>query len=130
MKKNILFLSSILLMFGACLNEKGPIPKKSVSTCDSTIHYMSGPVGSLTVDSILRLNCLGCHSSGSSPRIELENVPGTTAGYDNMKLIADDGRLAKYVLDYTDKPMPQNAPLTAVEIKVIDCWIKQGAQNN
>ena len=117
-------------MFAACLNEKGPIPKKVVSTCDSTVHYFNAPALYVTVDSIVRENCLGCHYSGSAPRMELENVPGTTTGYDNLHTIALDGRLAKYVIDYADKPMPQGGPITAAEKKVIDCWIKQGALNN
>ncbi len=111
-------------MFGACLNEKEPIPKKAVSLCDSIVHYKVASAGYVTVDSIIQLNCATPHCHNAS------SIYGDFTTYQGLKIEVDNNKLREYAVQYITDPMPASAPLTAVEIKVIDCWIKQGAQNN
>ena len=54
--------------------------------------------------------------------------------HNNVKVYAENGTLEKVVAVEKRMPPPDNSfdipPLTNIEIEMITCWIKQGADNN
>jgi hypothetical protein len=62
----------------------------------------------------------GCHIQGFHE--------GDFTIFEELKKQADRGKLRRLVIE--NKSMPPDQPLDAKEIKLIDAWIKQGANNN
>ncbi|MBC8048422.1 MAG: hypothetical protein H7Y00_16605 [Fimbriimonadaceae bacterium] len=62
----------------------------------------------------------GCHVSGS--------VIGNLADYDILKQKVDEGKL--YYVLFENPLMPPDTMLKENDLKIIECWLKDGAQNN
>jgi len=62
----------------------------------------------------------GCHIQGFHE--------GDFTIFEELKKQADRGKLRRLVID--NRSMPPDQPLDAKEIKLIDAWLKQGANNN
>ena len=86
------------------------------SECLNEISY------SAHVHPIIEAHCatFGCHVAGFQP--------GDFSVYSGLKKKADSGRLHFYVIEL--KNMPPDSSITDEQRTLIDCWIKQGAQNN
>jgi mono/diheme cytochrome c family protein len=84
------------------------------------------PTYSVTVSSIIKNNCSGCHNASvASGGVTLET-------YQQIKTLADNGRL-KGVITHSSgfSPMPKNSPqLSRCNIDAIVQWIEAGAPNN
>ncbi len=94
---------------------------KSFDTpCDTSIYTFSG-----AISGIIQNNCLTCHNSTSAwSGISLTN-------YEEVKKIADDGRLWETINELYDRPlMPTWGRLDDCQIKQIEKWLAAGAQNN
>ena len=113
MKKITILLSSIVLMLGACMNEKGPLPKKVVVACDTPVLYTA------TIKAIIDTKCAtaGCHDGLSQDDFK---------SYAAVKLRVDNGELRNRALTLKDMPQVGSPALTDDEMTQIDCWIKQG----
>lgn len=89
--------------------------------CDTSNVTFAG-----TVQPILNLNCVSCHSG--------PNPPGNVSldSYNNVKIQADNGALMgalNHAAGYS--PMPKNgSKLSTCERRKIQLWIDGGTQNN
>ena len=75
---------------------------------------------------ILENFCVSCHN------IANENGAVRVDTYEDLKLIADDGRLVA-VITHADgvSPMPDGQPkLSPCSIRLIELWVEDGALNN
>ncbi len=75
---------------------------------------------------ILQTNCNSCHNTAfASAAVSTEN-------YNGVKLIVDNGLLIGTITHARGfSPMPQGKPkLANCDIKKIQAWISEGAQNN
>jgi hypothetical protein len=62
----------------------------------------------------------GCHIQGF--------YEGDFTIFEQLKKFVDSGKLRRMVID--NKVMPPEQPLDAMDIKLIDTWLKQGGNNN
>ncbi|MBU8892983.1 MAG: hypothetical protein KOO66_09405 [Bacteroidales bacterium] len=100
--------------------DNGAINEVCETLCDTTIFTYSEAISDLIVN-----NCKGCHS-GSSPS---GGVSLTT--YDQVKLIADDGRLLETIKALNGRPlMPPSGSLSNCQIRQLEKWIEAGSLNN
>lgn len=101
------------------INE-GALDEECVILCDTSVFTYSG-----AIDGIITTSCVSCHS-GSSPQggVSLTN-------YDEVKLIADDGRLVEVINALNGRPlMPPSGSLSDCQITQIEKWVEDGAPNN
>ena len=116
-----LFLFPLLLCFNGC-------KKESVNNivCDTTGWIPDSIRYSTTVEPLINLNCLGCHSNS----VKRGNV--TMEGYDHLKKYVDNDKLLGTIGHLKHyKPMPQNGTqLPQDQICKIKFWIDNGALNN
>jgi len=79
---------------------------------------------STVVSQIISSNCKGCHSgSNPSKNVKLEN-------YNDVKAIADDGRLLNVINSSVYALMPPSGKLDNCKINQITKWVNAGAPNN
>ena len=116
MKNTIL---SSLLIFGTLFVISCKTPK-STSTVQETVCESPAPSYAANVKTIIDTKCSvnGCHSRGR----------GDLRVFENLKHNADDGQLKQKVV--VSKSMPPDQKLSEAEIKMIDCWLKDGAKQN
>jgi hypothetical protein len=117
----------LLMILGGCYydNEECLYPEGS-TPCDTTNVTYSTNVLPLITD-----YCITCHSGGTpSGGISLE-------GYDNVRAssLIETGNYGSLigVISHApgNSPMPKNAPkLSDCQIRQVEIWIGQGAQNN
>lgn len=92
-----------------------------VAQCDtSAVTYTS------TVEPIVNVNCLNCHSAA-------ENQGGITLeGYDATKAYVDAGSFMGTINHASgSNPMPKNASkLSDCDIQKLQSWVNAGAPNN
>lgn len=81
---------------------------------------------SQTIASIMSANCNECHS-GAAPSGNI-----VTDNYDDLKIIADNGRLWGAVNHESDfSPMPKDRPqLNSCNLSQIRIWLDNGALND
>jgi hypothetical protein len=93
-----------------------------VTRCDTS----NAVTYKLTVEPVLRSNCLGCHNNvESNGNVSLE-------GYNNVKQVAISGKLVG-VISHSQgfKPMPIGGnKLDECTISGINRWVKAGTPNN
>ena len=116
MKKQKLLFAS-LLVFGTLFAISCKTQKKSTTeeACVSP-----APVYSSNIKSIVENKCAieGCHARGR----------GDFRVFENFKRKVDAGEVKEKVI--VQKSMPPTGALPAHEIKLIECWLKDGAKEN
>ena len=93
---------------------------KKTASAPATNCVTPSPIFASDIKPIIENNCTntGCHTRGGGDFRQAEN----------LKRNADDGELKAIVV--IEKSMPPRKSLTENEIKLIDCWIKDGAKIN
>ena len=117
--KNIYFLFPAVLVFlSSCYydNYESLYPDANLA-CDTTSVTYSNQVAPLVSKSCATF---GCHVQGTG-RVLLTD-------YTNIKTTIDNGTFQQRAL--TNKDMPPSGPLGSCDIKKIEAWIENGAQNN
>jgi hypothetical protein len=117
--KLLSFLSVLFfLFFASCVNNKKdePIPI-TASECGS-ITYTANVVP------IIQQNCTTpyCHDAGS--------VNGNFNNYEELKIRVDDGRFRNSVIEGKTPVMPQTGKLPDAQIRILQCWLNNGAPKN
>ncbi|HRH03462.1 MAG TPA: hypothetical protein PLN13_09485 [Bacteroidia bacterium] len=116
MKKQNLILTLVLvsgmLFVNSCKTQKKAVVEEACAS--------PAPTYSANVKSIIESNCSvsGCHSKGK----------GDLRVFENLKREADEGAIKNLVV--VKKKMPPNKPLSDSDIKLIDCWLKDGGKEN
>ena len=120
MKKmmTILFIACAIFLAHACYYDKEQLltpPKTVTATC---------PNYSFATDvaPILQASCsnsAGCHGSGSS------SGPGALVTYSEVSAAATQVQASVLA-----GRMPLGSTLTAAQLQIINCWVKNGALNN
>jgi hypothetical protein len=89
----------------------------NTGACDTTDVTFSG-----TVWPIIQNNCMGCHSGG--------NPSGgfTLTNFTDVSVIASNNKLIQAING--NPQMPPTLPLTPCQIRQIEIWVENGAQNN
>ena len=113
-KQNIVSLVAIsfgMLFVLSCKTQK----KSTTEACTSP-----SPTYSANVKSIIESKCAveGCHARGK----------GDFRVFENFKREVDAGEVNEKVI--VQKSMPPNSKLADSEIKLIDCWMKDGGKEN
>jgi hypothetical protein len=106
--------------------EQGALNIPCSTPCDTAnVTYSS------QVTKVLNGNCMGSCHGGSSPSSGI-----SLQGYNNVKLMVDNGKLIK-AINHTDslnvKPMPYpvgSPKLNTCQIRTLEIWVDNGAQNN
>lgn len=89
------------------------------NACDTTDYRYS-----TKISFIISNNCKGCHSGVNLPQgVRLES-------YNDVKAIADDGRLKKVIVGQGYLQMPPAGKLDDCKINLINKWVDAGAPNN
>ncbi len=116
MKKSIL---SCFLLFGT-LFVISCKTQKTATTATETACESPVPTYSANVKALIENKCSvnGCHSKGR----------GDLRVFENLKHEADDGQIKQKVV--INKTMPPDQKLSESEIKMVDCWLKDGAKQN
>jgi uncharacterized membrane protein len=116
--KNITRIKRGLFVFGTLFAISCSTPKKTATVEEAC----ASPAPSYTaaIKGIIESKCSvdGCHSNGK----------GDFRVFENLKHEADEGEIMKMVV--TKKVMPPGNPLPADQIKLINCWLKDGAKMN
>jgi uncharacterized membrane protein len=99
-----------LLFFSSCQKNKEDSVLPDSNSCDSLISFTS------MVKPIIDNNCLQCHNGNQFPDLRT---------YESISQNADAVRN-----ETSAKRMPIGGSLTVEEIKVISCWVENGAKNN
>lgn len=112
-----------LLTFTNCVNNKKEAPQPvPVVECDPALSTYG-----IHVNPIIQTKCAtsgGCHAAGSSF--------GDYTAFADLKAKVDNGSFKNSVLDHNSPEMPPvgSPQLTTEELKVLNCWYKNGAPNN
>ena len=94
---------------------------QNTAACDTTVTAYQAKVLP-----IIQANCYACHSgtAAAGGNIMLE-------GYDNLRVVAANGRLYKAITHTGPSPMPKGGnKLADCDIAIIRSWIRNGIQNN
>jgi hypothetical protein len=113
--KKIIVLSAILAMgWTSCTFEKGEAPSLGCSIMSYTTD----------IQPIIMAKCAtaGCHIAGASQ--------GDFTVFTEFKAKADGGLVKNRVFVTKDMPPAGSPPLTEDELRKLNCWLEQGAQNN
>lgn len=111
----------LYLSFSACTNNKLPEPIVTpVTFCDSLQVTFSGHV-----NPIIQQNCAisGCHVQGGTGN-------GDFTTYAGLKPHIDAGRFRHSVIEGNTPVMPPTGQLPVEQLRVLDCWLNNGAPNN
>ncbi len=113
----VVLIVSITCFFCESKNEEDLFGKEECDTLNVTLSADFLP--------ILESICYDCHSQASL------RSPYLLEGYDNLKIMVDNGRLQK-ALHHTGRyPMPKfRDKLPDCDIAKIDAWIDDGAPEN
>lgn len=117
--KPALLLSLIFsLHLASCANNKKDEPKPVTASECETITY------SASVVPIIQQNCTTpyCHDANS--------VNGNFNNYEELKIRVDDGRFKNSVIDGNIPVMPQTGKLPDAQIRILQCWLNNGAPKN
>ena len=115
MKIRLLLLLNFTLGLGACKHQPQEIP--APSGCASVT--FSGQV-----NPIIQQNCAisGCH---------VANFPdGDFTKFSDLHEKVTDGSFKNSVIDWNAPRMPDNHKLPEENIRILQCWLNQGAPNN
>lgn len=114
-----------LFSLSACYNDKEEILYPSQFNCDDiqNISY------SADVVPILQNHCYACHNASDASQLANGN---NLEDFTTISNLANGGTLISSLKqDGTSEPMPRNAPkLSECNIKIIETWINEGANNN
>ena len=124
----------VLLLFGSCEKDRGPVTIKPVQPVDSSLHYISfkGYLQPLFND-----YCIGCHNS-NHPFLDLRGVvsyeqllfSGSTAPYVDS-INPDNSLLVQRVVGVEWPVMPPEPPgISASDLDSIRLWMLQGCRDN
>lgn len=118
MKTPLILSAALLFSLAACVNHEREEPKP-LSECDPSLSTFSGHV-----NPIIQTNCVlsGCHEAGS--------VNGDYTSYAGLKEKVDNGTFKNSVIDGNTPVMPQTGQLPDAELRVLECWLNNGAPNN
>jgi hypothetical protein len=121
--KHLFYLAASLLMleFSGCYYDNEMELYPSLTGCDTLNVTYSG-----VISSIMNVNCNSCHDAATlSGNVQTDN-------YDDLKVIADNGKLWGVVNHETGYTfMPKDRPqLSECDLKKIKIWINAGALNN
>jgi hypothetical protein len=118
MKKTLILSAALVFILASCVNHMKEEPKP-VSLCDPAQSTFSGHV-----NPIIQLNCAiyGCHDAGSGN--------GDFTKYEELKIRVEDGRFKNSVIDGNTPVMPPSGKLPDAQIRVLECWLSNGAPNN
>jgi len=101
------------------INE-GALDEDCPILCDTSQYTYSA-----VIEPLIFNNCKGCHS-GATP-----NAGVYLTNYDQIKAVADDGRLVDVINQANGKPlMPPSGTLSGCQIQQIENWVNAGAPNN
>ena len=117
--KPALFLSFLLFLnLAACTNNKKDEPKPlPASECEAITYTAS-------VVPIIQQNCTTpfCHDANS--------VNGNFNNYEELKVRVNDGRFKNSVIDGNTPVMPPTGKLPDAQIRILQCWLNNGAPKN
>lgn len=126
MYKYYLLFAAMYLIFLACKKEEDktePGINTAAISCDSVDSKFSTGIAP-----IMSKNCAlgGCHAGSGRSGVVLETYEQIrdNAGMDRF-LIA-----IKRTKENGVSPMPRSGPLSANDVRAIECWIEEGRQNN
>jgi hypothetical protein len=117
----VILFGLITLYFSvtSCTNNK--LPEPAIPTaCDSLQVTFSGHV-----NPIIQQNCAisGCHVAGGDGN-------GVFTTYAPIKAHVDAGRFRHSVLEGNSPVMPPTGQLPAEQLRILECWVNNGAPNN
>lgn len=118
MMKRIFVLLGILssLIFSACYYDNAALLYPGGVDCSGTL-----PTYAANVAPLIQSRCAmsGCHSSG------VTNTGGALTNYAEIK-----SKATAIKTTVVNGSMPKGSTFTAAEIKIITCWVDNGALNN
>ncbi len=114
-KNHVYFILALCLVIAACNSNK----KLGDANDNNNMPLVSYKK---SIMPIVEAKCAvsGCHIQGFHE--------GDFTIFEELKKQADRGKIRRLVID--NRSMPPDQPLDAKEIKLIDTWLKQGANNN
>ena len=127
-KVNLLFVCLLVSVFLslslASCESKNEEEQFGIVVCDDSQVTLSG-----TIKPILQTNCYACHSVSSASTagagINLESFPSLQNRATNGSLLGSIKHSSGY------SPMPKGAgKISSCDIKLIETWIKKGANND
>ena len=118
-----IFFVSFFIIIQSCEDHQYPAPSNSVD-CEGfkTVSY------SLDIQPIINSNCAivgdgGCHNGGNGADLDWRVYSNL---HDHRDEVDRRVRLPKSATDH----MPRIGEITEEQIKLLVCWVRQGAKNN
>lgn len=114
MKKRAYYSLVLGLLAAACKHDPQELPPP---TCASVTYTGQ-------VKPILQQNCMlsGCHNA-NSPN-------GDFNKFEDLKNLVTNGSFKNSVIDWNAPRMPETHKLSDEGIRLLQCWLNQGAPNN